>query len=366
MLCSLLRFGCSAGSSDPAAHLGPLINFALRFETTFLVTCERLRQTAQDTTQKHSITGRHIDFDTRRYQYYFGEQVTYEQWKKLPRGVRDNPRTGTGAYVVSLTSWPPRTREGTPGIWITIESLMRQTVKPDRIILWLTKEEYPDGDKTLPQTLVDLKARGLEIRWTQKNRRALTKLLPALEAKIPANIITVDDDMIYHRDWLKWLQTSHKQHPEALHAGLTRCLRVIDGQTMPYHANPNHTDKSKCEERFIHEGVLGVVYPYDNTNATCYGLDWRVLSDVPAYVSPTDDLWFWLCRVLAGTPLYTLGYTLDEMRTCVFLAQPLFWENAYLGRNDAVLRRLFTDFPVLSRALGLDLRKPQCVPQAFG
>jgi len=316
-----------AGHFDPTASYGPLVSFGLQFETTPFVTRARLKQIVQETKQQRSPTGHHIDFDARRYACYFGERITYEQWRKLPRGTHEKPREGKDAHVISLTSWPPRTKEGTWGIWLTIESLMRQTVKPDGIILWLTEEEYPEGTKTLPQTLLDLQKRGLEIRWTAKNRRALTKLLPAFEAKIPANLITVDDDMVYHPRWLERLQISHNEHPQALHAGLARCLRVRGGQATPYHANPDHTTKGLCDDRFIPEGVLGVVYPYDETNATCYGLDWQVLSDVPSYVAPTDDLWFWLCRVLAGTPLYTLGYTLDEMRTCVLLAQPLFLNN---------------------------------------
>ena len=40
--------------------------------------------------------------------------------------------------VVSLTSYPKRI--GT--VWITIETLLRQNVKPDVIILWLAKSQF--------------------------------------------------------------------------------------------------------------------------------------------------------------------------------------------------------------------------------
>ena len=40
--------------------------------------------------------------------------------------------------IVSLTSFPPRIKK----IWLTIETLLRQKDKPDRIILWLSVDEF--------------------------------------------------------------------------------------------------------------------------------------------------------------------------------------------------------------------------------
>ena len=41
--------------------------------------------------------------------------------------------------IVSLTSFPGRINE----VWICIESLMRQTFKPDAIELWLSLKQFP-------------------------------------------------------------------------------------------------------------------------------------------------------------------------------------------------------------------------------
>lgn len=40
--------------------------------------------------------------------------------------------------VVSLTSFPARIKK----VHIVIESLLNQTIKPDKIILWLSKEQF--------------------------------------------------------------------------------------------------------------------------------------------------------------------------------------------------------------------------------
>ena len=74
-----------------------------------------------------ALQGSHQDFDANLYKRYFKTSVTYAGWKALPRGVKTKPASGQNAYVISLTTWPPRTKKGTPGIWLTIESLMRES-----------------------------------------------------------------------------------------------------------------------------------------------------------------------------------------------------------------------------------------------
>ena len=60
--------------------------------------------------------------------------------------------------IISMTSIPVRIDK----VWIVVESLLRQTYKPDQIILWLAKDEFKDCP--LPSTLKAQQKRGLQIR----------------------------------------------------------------------------------------------------------------------------------------------------------------------------------------------------------
>ena len=60
--------------------------------------------------------------------------------------------------IISLTSFPARIHR----IWLVIESLLRQSYKPDMIILWLSKEQFGSID-SLPSNLLKLRERGLQI-----------------------------------------------------------------------------------------------------------------------------------------------------------------------------------------------------------
>ena len=74
--------------------------------------------------------------------------------------------------VVSLTSFPARMKF----VWRAIESIFLQETKPARVVLVLSREEFPD--EVLPQAVEMQCDRGLEILWTAANTRAYKKLLP--------------------------------------------------------------------------------------------------------------------------------------------------------------------------------------------
>ena len=57
----------------------------------------------------------------------------------------------SGRIIVTLTSFPARVNR----LWLVIESLLRQSHKPDMIILWLSKDQFSNLD-LLPRSLLKL------------------------------------------------------------------------------------------------------------------------------------------------------------------------------------------------------------------
>jgi hypothetical protein len=115
------------------------------------------------------------------------------QWQLKPNG---HPHGLPAALVVSLTSYPPRF--GT--LSLTLRSLLLQTVKADRTILWIAHADI----QLLPKNVTDLQAAGLEIRATE-DMKSYKKIIPALEAFPDAFICTADDDVYYWPTWLEEL-----------------------------------------------------------------------------------------------------------------------------------------------------------------
>ena len=107
--------------------------------------------------------------------------------------------------IVSLTSYPDRIYD----IHYCLYSLLNQNFKPDKLILWLSKEEFPKLDENLPSRILKLKKHGLEIKWTEKNFRSYNKLIHSLKEYPNEIIVTADDDIFYPGDWLESLYENY-------------------------------------------------------------------------------------------------------------------------------------------------------------
>ncbi len=109
--------------------------------------------------------------------------------------------------VVTLTSFPGRIKQAEK----CIQSLLRQTVKPYKIILWLADDEYPSIQQ-VPENLRTLQKFGLEIRFCE-NLKSYKKIYYTAELFNQYIIVTADDDFYYPPNWLEELITVHEKFP---------------------------------------------------------------------------------------------------------------------------------------------------------
>lgn len=157
---------------------------------------------------------------------YFRHHPTGRQFKS----------TGSQHIIVSLTTFPARVNK----VWIVIECLLRQTVCADSIILWLSKEQFRSINQ-LPKRLIELQARGLEIRLVDEDLRSHKKYLYAIRQYPEDLLITVDDDLIYRSTLIEELITVHHAHPQAVIAHYTHDMRYDEhGSLLPYNEWSNN------------------------------------------------------------------------------------------------------------------------------
>lgn len=190
--------------------------------------------------------------------------------------------------IVSLTSYPERINE----VILAIKSLLMQSLKPEKIILWLSPEQFKDKEKSLPKKLLALKKFGLTIDW-YRDIKSFKKLIPALK-KYPNSIIfTTDDDVIYNSRVLKEAFYTHIKYPDFIISHRITKFYIEKGI---YKDISGGTETYKTPS-FLHKltGVGGVLYP-----PNCLHKD--VLNEeLFMQLCPTnDDIWFWLMGVLNG------------------------------------------------------------------
>lgn len=237
--------------------------------------------------------------DGKRFIYLFDLKIlTYKSrslrkkdrfYKKYEDKLKDFSEIGINnnsgrspRIIVSLTSYPARIK----GIDICLHSLLTQTLKPDMVILWLSKENFPNKEADLPSNVIKLQNNGLTIKW-YRDIKSYKKLIPTLKEFPKDIIITTDDDVIYSENMIEKIYKNYLNHPRDISA---HCITKLEFK---------ETWESTYKKHYSYEsylnlstGVGGVLYPPDSLHKDV--LDESLFMRL----APTnDDLWFW-CQAI--------------------------------------------------------------------
>lgn len=207
------------------------------------------------------------------------------------RGVTEK-QYGNNEVIVSLTTFGRRLSR----VYLTIESLMQQSMPANRIILWIS-EEFKE--QKLPMYLQLQMSRGLEVRYC-KDIRSYTKLIPSLRAFPNATIITVDDDLIYDSDVLETLIVPYLKNPNAIYSNrIHKMKKNNDGTLMSYMDWEWHAPYTEGSDKMnFLTGVGGVLYPPKSLDPEVLNED--VFLDICKYA---DDVWFTAMALKANTSI---------------------------------------------------------------
>lgn len=154
----------------------------------------------------------------------------------------------------------------------TIYSMLDQSLKPDRVILWLDNNSY--DLMSLPYEVTRYIKNGLEIRFV-KNIGLYTKTVYALKEFSESIVVTVDNNIFYPSDWLKKLYLSYISHEEDIHV----------------HRSNTNEESASYKNRII--GLGGVLYP-----PKCFSNE-VMREDIFIKNAPhADDVWFWVMALV--------------------------------------------------------------------
>ena len=195
--------------------------------------------------------------------------------------------------IVSLTSYPDRIYD----IHYNIYSLLKQTLKPNRIILWLGEEQFPNRDKDLSKKLLEFTKYGLTIKYT-KDIKQFKKLIPALKEYQNSIIVTADDDIFYPQNWLEKLYNCWKNHNDCIVCHRAHKIKIENRHFLPYNDWEHCIVEEKSSFYHFFTGAGGVLYPLNSLYKDVLN------ADVLKKISPkSDDVWFWAMAVLNNTKI---------------------------------------------------------------
>jgi hypothetical protein len=243
--------------------------------------------------------------------------------------------------VVSLTTISERLEK----LHLAVESLLRQTLKPDGLILWLPRNL---ANRALSRALRNQIRRGLEIRFVEEMGPYL-KLIHTLKEHAGSLIATADDDTIYPRCWLEQLVKAHENEPHCVHCH--RAHRMIldqEGRLLPYARwdlfAPGHTGPSFL---LFPTGVGGVLYPPGALHPEIFN------QAVFREICPTaDDVWFKAMSLLNGVRCRKVSPFYRELPPVRGTQTRKLWRTNVLGgRNDIQLQAVFQRYDLYPRLM---------------
>ncbi|MCQ2236863.1 MAG: glycosyltransferase [Bacteroidales bacterium] len=228
---------------------------------------------------------------------YFDRQKRENAKDRIIAFVNNNHKVealtpNSQAPIVSLTTFTPRISS----VHITIESIFRQTIKPSRVVLWLSLDEFSSED-VLPVELKNLKEKGLEIFFVEGNLRSHKKYLYAFEKYGEEHdIITIDDDLIYPSDTIERLLNTHEKYPYSVCANVVRHIKINGKAFAEYRSWP----KVSCSDMRnsmlnVAIGMGGVLYPKGVINKKTS--DMHAIRDISPFA---DDLYLKCVEVKSG------------------------------------------------------------------
>ena len=257
------------------------------------------------------------------------------------------PNNSSPQVIVSLTSFPAAIAYATRAV----QSILGGSVLPDKVVLYLTFAQF--GEQGLPedlQVLADTEHR-FEIRNYPRDIRSYRKLYPALRDFPDAIIVTVDDDVAYHKHMLRDLLRLHKEYPRAVLAHRAKLIKPGKPYRKWRKYRWYHFVGKRIHTSFrnIQTGVGGVLYPP-------HSLCGEMIDEAQfTKLAPTtDDIWFWAAAVANDVPVIPVPFGHNKPKglgkpRALSLKTVNFKQGA--DRNDLAFKAILENYPIVKQRL---------------
>ena len=251
--------------------------------------------------------------------------------------------------IISLTSYGNRLNT----LSACLESLLNQTKKADKILVYLTDDIT---ESHLPLSLHALQNKGIEYKFIPLDLKPHKKYYYAMQEFPDDIIVTVDDDVIYYKEMLSELYETYLKFPKCIVTGRAHEITFNNDGSFKAYDDWNWCSQ-KYEEpsmKLLATGAGSILYPP-------HLLDKKLLFNL-AYIEhyiTVDDLWLKTVEVLSNVPTVVCSLKIEKMRKGIpnTQTQGLFNKNVGKNENDLYLKELDNEFSLASKILTYERNK---------
>lgn len=245
-------------------------------------------------------------------------------------------RSAVPEVIVSLTSYPARIGI----VHFTVESLLNQTRPADKILLWLAKEQFPNGMDDLPNELKALESGAFSIRWCDMDLRCHKKYYYTMKEYPQSIVITADDDVVYDRKLLETLLISYRKFPFAVSCMRAHEIVYNNGKLADYNSWKRNSKRIyQPSMGLLPTGVGGVLYPPHAVNEAVF--DANAIHEL---CLNADDLWLRVMSIINNTPVVVAGVLPGPTEIEGSQDTALWKTNDKQGDNDIQIRGIISRY----------------------
>jgi len=238
--------------------------------------------------------------------------------------------------IVSLTSYHKRFAT----LHMTLQCLINQSVRPDRIVLWIAESERA----IVPDDVLKFKSKGVEIKYCG-DIKSYKKIVPMLVEDANAFIVTADDDLAYQSDWLEKIVSAWDGDYKTVVAYRAHKAR-LDSAGMPVDYKEwewQYSDSSVRSGLIFPTTGFGTLYP-----PHCFHHDVTDEKLFEKLAPQTDDIWlYWMCR-LNGAKFKVVGGEMDVREWKGTSDDALWHSNLSNGQNDKNIAKMISHYGFIS------------------
>lgn len=238
--------------------------------------------------------------------------------------------------VVSLTSFPARIS----AVSRTILTIFSQTVKPDRIVLWLASSQFANHE--IPQSLHELTKYGLDIRFCNADLLGHKKYYYAMQEEEDSIIITVDDDLIYPENMVERLLEKHAIFPNAVISMRGKEMIFSDGTLISYNKWPTLSGEGVLQpnHKIMASTGAGTLYPPHVIPREAFNK-----SAIMECALHADDLWMKFMELLGGIKVLKVSSRTRPFAVIADSQVDCLNTINVLGGNDKCIAKLLQKYP---------------------
>lgn len=240
-------------------------------------------------------------------------------WLEKKRDVVLHPQSD---IIVSLTSFPERINN----VWMVVECMLRQTLTPLKIILWLSKEQFQSED-AIPKSLKERVNDIFEIRLVDGDFRSHKKYYYTALEYPNAPVFLIDDDIFYPSDILKRSYNTFIKNKKSVVCNYARKIPYDnDGSHRPYFMWENQYEGASGDAFFFGSGGGTLFVP------TMLHKDITNIEKAFRLTPLADDIWLNTMVRLAG--LNIIVQNNGKILPIFSKSQALSKVNLYTNKND--------------------------------